>query len=279
MKKISFLLLPVILLVSSCDLFNNYGKKVEFGKNEVYYKGDGVTEKDAQKLGDYLTEQKYFDDENPKSVQVTHDGEDYIVHFVVDEKKVTDAGRLYWWKQQQDLSTEIFDDKSVRIALADEKLNDLEVMNPIAAVKMGKSTVYYDNSEIKKAEAKKLIDFFGELKLMGDEKEVDVFFQKKDGAPIVRLVVDPKKINAQNEPAFSYYQLLMQEQVFNSKKARMLLTATNYEDLDPLPKLTSEQRLVFDEAMRPTENQNTEPMVDTTITQSTTSGVLRLPND
>jgi len=278
MKKILFLL-PVLFSLASCDLFNNFGKKVDFGESQVYYKGDGVTEKDAKKLGDYLKKQQYFDNETPKSVQITHDEDDYLVHFVVDEDKLTDAARFNFWKYQHDISNAVFGGDPVRIVLADNELEDIEILNPIALHKGGKSTIYYDNSEIRKTDAKKLMEFLVEQKLMGEAKTSDAFYQKEDGTPIVRLIVDPKKVTEASLTAFSYFQTLMREQLFNTNKAKLLLTSTSYEDLAALPKLTAEQRQAFDNELNQRTDQNTETVMDSTLTQTTTSGVLRLPND
>jgi len=278
MKKIFLFLLPVLVL-ASCNVFDNYGNKITSGKSEVYYKGDHVTKEQAQGLADFLKESGYFDDETGRSVQLTKDEDDYIVHFVVDQKKITDDARLNWWKFQDDISKNVFDGKSVRVALADEKLKDLEVLDPIALYKSGKSTLYYDNAEVKKGEAKKVADFLSELKLFGDEQESDVFYQKEDGVPVIRLVVNPKKITDEILPAFSYYQEQMKETVFDGKKVKLILTSTKYEDMDPLPKLTDEQRQAFENELHPTENGNTENALDSTATQTTTSGVLRLPNN
>ena len=134
MKKNLLFLIAACLLLASCNLFSNFGKKVSFGESEVYYKGDGVTEAEAKKLGDYLMEQKFFDKETPKSVQITNDGGKYLVHFVVDKKKVTDGARLNWWKYQYDISKDVFDGKPLQIILADDQLKDIEIMDLAEAI-------------------------------------------------------------------------------------------------------------------------------------------------
>ncbi len=277
------LLLAAAATLSSCNFFNNYGKKVAFGESEVYYKGDGVTEADAKKLGDYLIESKILDKKSHKSVQLTNDGEDYIAHFVVDEKAFTDAVRLYWWKLQFDLGKEVFGGQPVRIALASDELKDKEVLNPIARYGIGKSSsLYYDNSEIKKSDAKKVLDFLSGVKLLGADKEADAFYQKEDGVPTVRVVVNPDKITADLLPVFSYWQTLLREQVFDGGKAKIVLTSTQYEDMKPLPKLTQEQRTTFENEEKnesTDQKQTNENTIDSLTTQTKVSGVLRLKND
>jgi hypothetical protein len=280
MKTYFVLLLSVLVLTSSCNLFSNYGKKVEVGKSEVFYKGDGVTEKNAKQLIDYLIEQDFFDKKKDQSAQLTYDGEDYIVRLVYDKNVLNDKIRAALWKFQYHISTNVFDNKPVRIALANDKLEDYEVLNPIALHKIDKSIMFYDNSEISKSEVKKLEDFFRELKLAGDEKEAAFFYTKEEGKPVVKIVVDnPATIKDDVLTAFSYWQALMQEKVFdNNSKAKLILTSGDLDTQKSVPKITSEQRQAFETPTTETE-QTTENTINTLTTDTTASGVLRLPNN
>ena len=59
MRKLLMLLLPLTLILTSCNLFDNYGKKAEINdKLTVYYKGEGVTEAEAKKLGAFLEQNR-----------------------------------------------------------------------------------------------------------------------------------------------------------------------------------------------------------------------------
>ncbi|MES2773504.1 MAG: hypothetical protein V4722_04945 [Bacteroidota bacterium] len=124
----ALLVLPLLALVfASCS---DYGKKVKCDgtKGEVYYKGEGVTESDGQKLCSYLKEIGYFDSVY-KSVQLlkAKDG-GYDVRFVVDEKKLKEAasaedgfvaiGAL--------ISKNVFASQPVNIFLADDKMKDIK---------------------------------------------------------------------------------------------------------------------------------------------------------
>ncbi|MEO7983310.1 MAG: hypothetical protein ABI688_04435 [Bacteroidota bacterium] len=125
MKKIMLGLL-VVAALSACT---NYGKKikVEGTKGEVYYKGDGVTEADAKKLGSYLKEQEYFDDSSRKTVQLMK-GKDggYDVRFVTDQDKIkTTPGiedRFVLFGAM--MSKNVFDNQPVSIYLADTHMKD-----------------------------------------------------------------------------------------------------------------------------------------------------------
>ena len=74
-------------------------------------------------------------------------------------------------------------------------------------------------------------------------------------------------------PVFSYWQEQMKEKVFDGKKIKLMLTSTTYEDLDPLPKLTSEQREQF---QNEENNTSTTDTLDSALTQTKVSGIERL---
>ncbi|RYF86609.1 MAG: hypothetical protein EON98_03155 [Chitinophagaceae bacterium] len=282
MKSYFFLLLSAIVLASSCNPSNDYGDKIEYGKSEVYYSGKGVTEKEAKAVGDYLKEIGYFKNK-PKTVQLTNDGEDFLVHLVADKGELTDAQRIIWWRLQDEISKQAFDGESVRIAFADDKLKDFEVLDPVAKYTVGKSIIYYDNSEVKKADVKALADYLGEMKLLTEENGALAVYRKEKDVPVIRMVVNPKTFNDEMLPAFSFIQEQMREKLFDGEKAKLVLTSGAFEDMDPLPKLTDEQRQAFLNELKPKQdNPSTEDstnyLVDTTVTQ-TSSGVLRLPNE
>lgn len=129
MKQIfkTLLVLPAIaVLFSSCS---DYGKKikVEGTKGEVYYKGEGVTEADAKKLGEYL-KKDFFNNEKDASVQIMKDGDGYMVRFVY-KKEVYDTlkGAESAFKiVGVQISKEIFGGKKVNIALADSHFKDFK---------------------------------------------------------------------------------------------------------------------------------------------------------
>ena len=52
------------LVLSSCT---NYGKKLQFKKDELYYT-DRTTKEEAEKLGNYLVEQGFFTDNPDKRI-------------------------------------------------------------------------------------------------------------------------------------------------------------------------------------------------------------------
>lgn len=130
MKQISCFLLVLLMFFSACNLLNPYGKKVTINsKSEVYLKGEGVTEAEATKLGNYLLKIGFFDDSTQKSVQLLKDST-YVVKFVVDEKALKDnpAAEVSFMAIQMLITDSVFNGNKVRVVLADNNLKDIKIV-------------------------------------------------------------------------------------------------------------------------------------------------------
>lgn len=131
MKQILIGLLVSILFMAC----SNHGTKVAIKgtKGEVLYKGDGVSEADAKKLGEFLKEEEYFNDKTDKSVQLrkAKNGDEYDVHFVVDEKKIKETPGIEnsFLLMGIAISASVFDGKPVNVYLADENLKDFTTLS------------------------------------------------------------------------------------------------------------------------------------------------------
>ncbi|MEO7309757.1 MAG: hypothetical protein ABIX01_05125 [Chitinophagaceae bacterium] len=123
----SLLVLPLaVMVLSSCS---DYGKKikVEGTKGEIYYKGEGVTESDAKKVGDYL-KKDFFSNDKAASVQLTKDGDGYMVRFVYDKEYYEKTKGLedFFKLMAVNLSKEVLGDKKVNIALSETDFKDFK---------------------------------------------------------------------------------------------------------------------------------------------------------
>lgn len=130
MRRTFLLALLVTVVLAACT---NHGKKikVEGTKGEVYYKGDGVTEEDAKKTGEFL-KTAYLKPEKAASIQLTRDGDEYTLRFVYN-KAVYDSLQGQGIDDQFKLlaakaSKEIFGGKKVKIALADDHFKDFKTI-------------------------------------------------------------------------------------------------------------------------------------------------------
>ncbi|MES2773505.1 MAG: hypothetical protein V4722_04950 [Bacteroidota bacterium] len=126
-------LLGLFILVSftmiACNQYADGSKKVAYGKNSVYYKGD-ATEADAKKLGDYLRAGgKYFDDSNECSVMVEKHNGAFTAKLVVDSAKIKSAADL---KDDTynfiagELSRDVYEGKAITVEVTDGNFKTLK---------------------------------------------------------------------------------------------------------------------------------------------------------
>ncbi len=122
--------LPVMLgiicsvMLAGCQSF---GKKLEFNKGELYYT-DSVTEVEANKLGNYLVQEQFFDGKE-KTVQLKKEGNTYQVRFVIqkamqDNQEVIDGFEAF----SAEASSKIFNNAPVEVHICDDRLNTVKVV-------------------------------------------------------------------------------------------------------------------------------------------------------
>lgn len=110
------------------------GKKLTFGKGEVYYK-DPVTEAQAKKLGDFLKgEVEYFNDSDERSVQVIKDGGTFVVRFVVKDGAENDEKALVGFKALTiAFSSMVFEGAMTRVELTNDRLKTMKALDAASA--------------------------------------------------------------------------------------------------------------------------------------------------
>lgn len=266
MRKVLFFLLPFTLLAGSCNLFNDYGKKYKVNdKSSVYYKGDGVTEADAKKLGDYLLQGQYFDTKTDKAVQITKDGDTYVLHFVVDKDKLEknrDAVGTFW-RLQYTISEDVFNEKPIKIILADDHLKDIQPVGGIAKynVKTG-NDIFYNEDDFKKSDIEALGKLMVDQGYFNGTGEKQIYVTKEDGTNMVRFIVNKEAVQTNIDsylPVYEYVQFLIKDHVFNGKNTSMLLTSPAYEDFQKVPEITAEQKDQIEKQLKMAGPQQNDP--------------------
>jgi hypothetical protein len=125
---ISGIIAIAILLIAGLAC-NQYGEKLEYNGGEVYYT-ENVTKQDAQKLGDYLVAQKFFDG-TPKTVQLDKSGSTYQFRMVVQKEKQNDETTANIMKLfAAQISSEVFNDAPVELHICDDQLKTVKVIKP-----------------------------------------------------------------------------------------------------------------------------------------------------
>ncbi len=105
-----------------------FGKRLEFARGgEVFYTSR-VTESEAQKLGNFLVQEGYFDGPR-KSVQLTSDGGHFQVRLVTVARVENDEEFLSNYEIMADqFSRNVFNGSPVEIHVCDEYLNTRRVV-------------------------------------------------------------------------------------------------------------------------------------------------------
>jgi hypothetical protein len=251
MRKTLLLLLSASLLLPSCDL-NNYGKKVKFGKNEVYYKGNGVTEADAKTLGDYLIKENYFGDSSGKSVQVTKENNDYLVHLVVDKDQVNlnDKSLMNeYWIMQALLSENVFNNAKTKIVLADTRLKDFHTMDNLTEIKDGQFDLYLKGDGITETQARKLASLIAERKYF-DNAHGAIQLEKKSDVYVVNFVYNQdyyENNKAAVLPTFKMIQWLTSEQIFGNAKTEVNLCDPYFTVYEPLGEFSPSEKTTLNQ--------------------------------
>jgi hypothetical protein len=252
MTRLLWAIAIAMLLLTAC---NNYGKKVSINTySEVYYKGEGITEADAQRLGNFLLQAGYFDSSKETTVQLMRDKDAYLVKMVIDEEEVAkdkDFYQRFFWFMQEPIAQNVFGGNTTKIVLADEDLKELEPVGDIAKVVVNsKNRVLYNPDGVTETDAKNLGVFLEESGYFNGTKEVDILLHKTNGAYTVRFLVDEAALNEDKDQfvsLFKIYKYFIGQGVFNGQKTHAVLTSLELKDLEPLADLTDEEKAAVEE--------------------------------
>ncbi len=122
--KIIIILVAISVLFAGCS---DYGKCVKVNSHiEVYLKGNGVTEEDAKKFGNYL-DTTYKDSKNQMSFQMAKDSGQYVIRMVVDKDKVKDnALDVSFMALQFLFESQVFPGNKVKLIITDDHFKDIK---------------------------------------------------------------------------------------------------------------------------------------------------------
>ena len=140
-----------LMLFTACS---NYGKKVSIAgtKGEVYYKGDGVTEADANSTGKVLQDVGYFaNDDKTRSVQIMKNNNRIEARFVVDMKAldtVKEADAIFAGIATT-ISQKVFNNTPVDVIYTDDQFKGTRTVSfkPAAEVLDNKKEPINENAQ------------------------------------------------------------------------------------------------------------------------------------
>ena len=117
----------LLLLICSCK---NYGKKIMYGKSELYYTTN-VTEEQAKKLGDFLQENKAFPTDRRATFQLDKAKDTFLVRMVVLKDYIDNAD---YNKTAQytiyRLRKDVFNSDAAVLEFCDDQLKTVKVIRP-----------------------------------------------------------------------------------------------------------------------------------------------------
>jgi hypothetical protein len=262
MRKILLLLLPVMLILTSCDLFNNFGKKVAVNdKMTVYYKGDGVTESDAKKLGEWI-DQNRGDNKDELTAQIMKEGDAYVVRMPVKEELVNKDKeryeRIFWYMQDQ-ISEGVFDGKKTKIILTDNKLKDKMPLDELTKIEVGKDHyVYLKGSSVKEKDAKEVGEKF-EKEQIFPYTQGAIILSKEKGTIVERFLPNEEQLKNDKEVYYATLenlQYLVGKYVLNDD-VRLVVIDEELADAKEFDELTADKKALLDQRMTGQQTDNT----------------------
>ena len=145
----SFLYLVFALIcVSSIGCGPDFGEKLVIQETEVYYKG-GVTQADAQRLGDKLVEMKFVDGKR-KSVQLLKRDEVWEFRMAVGKGAVNSDALEKSMKSYCIELSAAFDGDPVEVHICNPKLESKSIVKGLSGkrYKYGGSVYFYDGFDL-----------------------------------------------------------------------------------------------------------------------------------
>lgn len=253
--KLLTLFTGVSMFVSSCS---NYGKKVTFEgtKGEVYYKGDGVTEADAKKLGDYLKTVDYINNTKETSFQLTKKADTYIFKLVIDKAFYDSAKGLD--KSYKALgalvSKNVFEGKKVDVGLTNNVFEDFKTIpydetytktategvdgfGKDVLIDGTKGEVFIKGDGVTEADAQKLGQQLKKISFFNNTNNVSVQLLKAANGFIVRFVYD-KNFYETTPDAIKNFNLIrgsISNDVFGGQNVDIRLADEKMQDFVTVP--------------------------------------------
>ncbi|HEX2534881.1 MAG TPA: hypothetical protein VHK69_14150, partial [Chitinophagaceae bacterium] len=233
------------------------GNKISINpKSEVFFKGEGVSEDDARRLGTFLLQQGYFDTTTAKTAHLSKDGDDWMIRMVINEAEYArDKARyrLLFWRLQEIISRSVFGGADALVIFADKNVKDLEPVGAIGKVAVNPRNTIFFRPEATAAEARKVGDVLTKAGYFTGSNDLEVLLFRDSGRHQVSFVVN-EAILAQNEeallPYFKVYKYLIGKEALAGAPNRVTLINTEFGELKEVEELTPEERTAVEAQFR-----------------------------
>lgn len=205
----------------------DYGTKQMFKKGELYYKPP-VTEEQSKKLGEFLLQQKYFDDDHVRTVQLLKENDVYLVKMVMSPSAVNMSPALALIRR--DILQNVFPGQKLELHITDNALKTVKVIDESSSIgdygvelSFKKGQLFYKDP-ITPAEANTLGEFLLKQKFFDDDRARSVQLVKENDVYQVKMVMPKENITPQLEKSFDMILADLAKNVFASKVVELHLT-------------------------------------------------------
>jgi len=163
----------LLLVVSAAYGLNGFGTKLEFNGGELYYTTN-VTRDEANKLGEYLVKDGFFDGKT-KTVQIEKRGKVFQFRMVAKSGAAEDPHMIAIAKvMAAQLSKNVFDGSPVEFQFCDDRLKSIKALETFSGLDFNGNDVFF-TSQVTREMADKLGKFLMEQRFFnGDHKSVQL---------------------------------------------------------------------------------------------------------
>ncbi len=234
MKKILIPLVLAFALMACTD----YGKKVSSSNIEVYYK-EGISKEQAEKTAQLFVmalNASNPNDKATKSFQLQKTGDTVLLKMVADKSKLGTVGDESFYAISTLLSDSVFAGGPVNLTLTDNKFEGFKNFTFQKAAtsswgdkyESGNVELYADG--IGSMTAKELAAY---LETYFDPANTFSFQVSKNeqGDPVIKMVIDPAKINTITKADMADASSKISEKIFNGSAVVFALTDDQFNTL------------------------------------------------
>jgi hypothetical protein len=212
---------------------SNSDERLVFKRGELYYRAP-VSQAEAQRVGEYLVEEGYFNDQHDTSVQLIKEREIYDVRFVVQPARADDTlVNIVYGAMGREIGRRILGDQPIEVVLVDQQLQPLKAVAPSARLAFGKSELYYTDP-ITDDEARAVGEQFQQSGFFENDRATSVHLGRGEGAYQLRFVIaEPAKANDRDTvAAFSKLTGIIADTALGAQTVVMHLCDSEFRTLN-----------------------------------------------
>ena len=170
----------------------SHSNRLAFQRGELYY-NEPVTREEAQRVGEYLVREEFFNAQKAVTVLFDKEHERYRLRFVVNTALVDGTlANITFGVMGSDIAQRILSGMPLDVLLCDKNLNPIRTVVPSARLEVGKSQVFYTHP-ISVGEARAVGNQLVKLEVFTDDRAVSVYLSREDDIYQLRFIVDPSR--------------------------------------------------------------------------------------